>query len=201
MRIIRREAHRRVAFLIAAKSMDRPFIGTGARWVGAVPVGRALDATKKVPGKIYLPDPDNNPTLVRGYGTNFGAPLFQIGGLLVLPTVHHSAANAEIVEILGPEEIRVKKAFSGGASAVNQLTGREVVVPDGMTEDDMPKQFDGCPFKVAPKIDQSAVYNSVFETLENDGCVGIFPEGGSHDRPEMLPFKGESIFLLKRLTC
>jgi glycerol-3-phosphate O-acyltransferase / dihydroxyacetone phosphate acyltransferase len=189
MRIIRREAHRRVAFLIAEKSMKRPLIGFGANLVGAVPVGRALDSTKPAKGKIYLPDPDNNPLLVRGYGTNFEIPDFQIGGLLVLPTVNHTAASAEILEIIGPEEIKLKKPF-GGSTAINQLTGRERVIPDGMKDSDIPKEFAGCSYGVAPKIDQSGVYNSVFQTLENGGSVGIFPEGGSHDRPELLPFKG-----------
>jgi glycerol-3-phosphate O-acyltransferase / dihydroxyacetone phosphate acyltransferase len=190
MRIIRREARRRVAFLIAAKSMTRAIVGQGARAVGAVPVGRALDSAKSAPGKIYLPDPDNEPLLVRGHGTNFETKQFQVGGLLVLPTVNHSGANAEILEIVGPEEIKLKKPFSG-KTALNQLTGRERVIPDGMTEEDVPKDFEGTPFKVAPKIDQSVVYDSVFTTLENGGCVGIFPEGGSHDRPELLPFKGK----------
>src|ERR1700709_1442787 len=123
MRLIRREAGRRVAFLIAAKSMDRPFIGFGAELVGAVPVGRALDSTKSVPGKIYLPDPDNDPLLVRGVGTNFETPDFQVGGLLVLPNVNHAAANAEILQILGAEEIRLKKPFKGDI-ALGQITGR-----------------------------------------------------------------------------
>jgi glycerol-3-phosphate O-acyltransferase/dihydroxyacetone phosphate acyltransferase len=171
--------------------MKRAIIGFGANLVGAVPVGRALDSTKAAKGKIYLPDPDNNPLLVRGYDTDFESSDFKVGGLLVLPTVNHSAASAEILEIVGPEEIKLKKPF-GGSVAVNQLTGRELVVPDNMTEKDVPKEFHGCSFRVAPKIDQSGVYNSVFQTLENGGCVGIFPEGGSHDRPELLPFKGQS---------
>jgi glycerol-3-phosphate O-acyltransferase/dihydroxyacetone phosphate acyltransferase len=200
MRLIRREAGRRVAFLIAAKSMDRPFIGLGAELVGAVPVGRALDQTKSVPGRIYLPDPDNDPLLVRGYETDFEAAQYQIGGLLVLPAVNHTAANAEILEIIGPEEIRIKKPFSG-KTAVDQLTGRRRVIPDDQTEESVPKDFQGTAFKVAPKIDQSVVYDSVFETLRREGCVGIFPEGGSHDRPEMLPFKaGIAIMALGTLA-
>lgn len=29
----------------------------------------------------------------------------------------------------------------------------------------------------------------VFKSFENDQVVSIFPEGGSHDRPTLLPFK------------
>lgn len=157
--------------------------------VGAVPVGRALDSTKSALGKIYLPDPDNEPLLVRGVGTNFESKEFQVGGLLVLPSVENSAANAEILEIKGPEEILLKRPFKGDV-AINQLTGKEVVVADGKVEDDYKGEFQGTPFKVAPKVDQTEVYDAVFEKLSRGGCIGIFPEGGSHDRTELLPLKG-----------
>jgi glycerol-3-phosphate O-acyltransferase/dihydroxyacetone phosphate acyltransferase len=194
MRVVRMEAHRRISFLIAEKSMRRKVIGFFAGLVGPVPVGRALDSTKSVPGKIYLPDPDNDPLLVRGVGTNFETRDFQVGGLLVLPNVNHAAANAEILEIVGPEEIRLKKPFKGDI-ALGQLTGRELVIPDGETEEQVMKdrkngEFQGTKFKVAPKVDQTKVYDAVFQKLNEGGCVGIFPEGGSHDRTELLPLKG-----------
>ena len=193
MRVVRSEAHRRIVFLIAEKSMRRKFIGFGASLVGAVPVGRALDSTKAAKGKIYLPDPNNNPLLVRGVGTNFESTDVQIGGLLVLPTVNQAAANAEIGEVKGPEEIKLKKPFKG-ETALNQLTGRKLVVPDGKTEEKMANGggFQGTAFKVAPKVDQTKVYDAVFDRLNEGGCVGIFPEGGSHDRTDLLPLKGMS---------
>jgi glycerol-3-phosphate O-acyltransferase/dihydroxyacetone phosphate acyltransferase len=33
------------------------------------------------------------------------------------------------------------------------------------------------------------MFESVFKALNNGDCVGIFPEGGSHDRLELLPLK------------
>ena len=100
-RLIRNEARRRVAFLIAEKSMKRKWIGAFASMMGAVSVGRALDSTKSAPGRIYLPDPENEPNIVRGVDTNFEDAEFQVGGLIVLPSVNNVAANAEIVEIMG----------------------------------------------------------------------------------------------------
>ncbi|KAI9481652.1 MAG: hypothetical protein EXX96DRAFT_220426 [Benjaminiella poitrasii] len=44
-------------------------------------------------------------------------------------------------------------------------------------------------FKIVPQVDQSAVYEEVHRYLNNHECVTIFPEGGSHDRSEMLPLK------------
>lgn len=185
--------------------MRRKFIGFFARLVGPVPVGRALDSTKSVPGRIYLPDPDKDPLLIRGVGTNFEKGDFQIGGLLVLPSVNNTAANSEILEILGPEEIRLKKPFKGDV-ATNQLTGRELVIPDGKTKEDVLNgrksgEFDGTMFKVAPKVDQTKVYDAVFEKLNQGGCVGIFPEGGSHDRTELLPLKGTYSRSVERQMC
>lgn len=52
-------------------------------------------------------------------------------------------------------------------------------------------------FKVIPKLDQTHVYESVISRLINGQSLGIFPEGGSHDRTEMLPIKaGVSIMAL-----
>ncbi|KAI9845981.1 MAG: hypothetical protein M1837_004387 [Sclerophora amabilis] len=202
------ESKRRIAFLIAEKSMRRKFIGAFSRAVGAVPVGRALDSTSPGTGTIYLPDPENDPTLIRGKGTRFDSPDVQVGGLVVLPTVNNAAANAEIREICGPEELRLKKPFKG-AIPVKQLTGREDVDEDGRFTNadssergEIARDFGGSKYKVAPKVDQTKVYDAVFERLNSGGCVGIFPEGGSHDRTELLPLKaGVAIMALGALAA
>ena len=38
-------------------------------------------------------------------------------------------------------------------------------------------------------IDQSTVFDGVYEALRMGQCLGIFPEGGSHDRTDLLPLK------------
>ncbi|KFY71682.1 hypothetical protein V499_08135 [Pseudogymnoascus sp. VKM F-103] len=204
MRTLRIEAHRRVAFLIAEKSIRRKFIGWFSRHVGAVPVGRALDMVKPATGSIYMPD-INDRLLIRGYGTKFDGPEIQIGGLLVLPSVNGTAASTEIAEVLGPEELRLKKPFKGG-TALSQLTGREDVTEDGAFSNSEQKgpaaEFTGTRYKTAPKVDQSKVYDAVFDRLSAGGAVGIFPEGGSHDRTELLPLKaGVAIMALGALAA
>eukprot|EP00913_Durusdinium_trenchii_P034789 g32543.t1 len=47
----------------------------------------------------------------------------------------------------------------------------------------------GASFKVQPKVDQSAMYKEVHRGLCKGNCLGIFPEGGSHDRTDLLPLK------------
>ena len=189
MRVIRPEANRRLAFLIAEKSMRRRFIGAAARAVGAVPVGRALDSTKPGAGKIYAPDPINYPKLIRGVGTKIETEA-QVGGMLVLPTVDGITANAEVSEVCGNEELRLKKDFKEEV-ALKQLTGHLLSSGTDSGNGSIEKNsFLGIKFKLAPKVDQTAVYDAVFDRLEAGGCVGIFPEGGSHDRTEILAMKG-----------
>lgn len=189
MRVLRQDVRRRICWLIAEKSMKRKFIGWGAKTVGSVPVGRALDLKKPAKGRIYLPDPENDPTLLRGIDTEFdNKDIFQVGGLMVTPSFRQDAANTEIKEILGPNEIRLKKPFKGNV-ALRQLTGQEV--KDEEAEPKLVEGFEGTKFSVAPHVDQSHVYSAVFKKLHEGGLIGIFPEGGSHDRTELLPLKGE----------
>ena len=45
------------------------------------------------------------------------------------------------------------------------------------------------PFRVATRPDHSAMFGAVLRRLERGACIGIFPEGGSHDRTDLLPLK------------
>lgn len=190
--------------------MRRWFVGFAAGMVGSVSVGRALDLKKPAKGKIYLPDPENDPTLVKGIGTDFtNEKVYMVGGLLVLPSVNNAAANTEIAEIISDEEIRMKKPFKGDV-AYKQLTGKEPS-SDGTNGanghmvngdvEDKDSGYEGTKFSVAPHVDQSKVYEAVFQRLKEGGCIGIFPEGGSHDRTELLPLKaGVAIMALGALA-
>ncbi|KAK0937319.1 Glycerol-3-phosphate/dihydroxyacetone phosphate acyltransferase [Friedmanniomyces endolithicus] len=206
MRTVRQDAKRRIAILIAAKSMTRKFVGWAASLVSAVPVGRALDMKKPAKGKIYLPDPEGDPTLVRGSGTDFtDEKVYMPGGLLVLPSVNNTTANTEIKEVISATEIRLKKSFKGDV-ALKQLTGQDIGEGNGHLPSDSPaeksgSEYQGTSFDVAPHINQSVVYEAVFTRIREGGCIGIFPEGGSHDRTELLPLKaGLAIMALGALA-
>ncbi|KAI5300663.1 hypothetical protein KEM55_005902 [Ascosphaera atra] len=198
MLVARRELGRRIAFLIAAKSYNRPMVGLLARATGALPVARAMDMMTPGQGTIYLPDPVRNPTLIRGIGTDFTA--YEVHGTITLPTINGVANTAEIIEIKSETELVLRKPIKS-KDAVYQLTGRQDinVTEEGEYEGDVKEGdiqgYKGIRFKYAPHVDQTKVYNAVFETLEDNGCVGIFPEGGSHDRPNLLPLKGKHFSL------
>ncbi|KAI0996495.1 putative acyltransferase [Podosphaera aphanis] len=203
MRTLRTECHRRVAFLIAAKSMNRWLIGWFARKVGAVPVARALDMVRSGSGTVYLPEPETDSLLVRGIGTNFITEKVQPGGLLVLPSVEGVAASAEIAEVISAEELRLKNPFKS-QTATRQLTQRNHTVPSDVDNSahETSDRHEGSKYKIAPKVDQSKVYDAVFDRLRAGGAVGIFPEGGSHDRTELLPLKaGVAIMALGALAA
>ncbi|RAO65738.1 uncharacterized protein BHQ10_001750 [Talaromyces amestolkiae] len=203
MRVVRREVGRRISWLIAEKSFKRKFIGLLSRGIGAVPVARAMDNLKPGAGTIYLPDPVNQPTLLRGNGTKFDGPGFEPEGTIHLPTINGNSYSATIAEIKGPEEIVLKKPVKE-KDALFQLTGRNDITDDGKFNGEGSgdkSDFQGTKFKFAPHVDQSAVYKAVFGRLSHGGCIGIFPEGGSHDRPELLPLKaGVAIMALGSLA-
>ncbi|KAE8372656.1 hypothetical protein BDV26DRAFT_273663 [Aspergillus bertholletiae] len=192
MRVMRSEARRRISWLIAEKSFRRKFIGLLARSIGTVPVARAMDNMKPGEGTIYMPDPINQPTLIRGVDTNFEGPNFEKDGTIALPTINGISHNATISEIRGPVELIIKKPFKA-KDPLYQLTGRkDIMDDDGQVVGDasnIESEFKGSKFKVSPHVDQTAVYEAVFARLNAGGCVGIFPEGGSHDRTNLLPLK------------
>ncbi|KAK0709694.1 hypothetical protein B0T26DRAFT_653463 [Lasiosphaeria miniovina] len=202
-RTLRNEAKRRVSLLIAQKSVHG-FIGWASRQVGSVPVGRAQDSAKPAKGTIYLPDPIDDPTLVRGVGTNFTKDA-EVGGMIFLPSIKgHSGLSVDIAEVIGPDELRIKRPFKGKISLL-QLTGRDDIDEHGNFENKKvngsKEGFAGTKYKLAPHIDQTKVYQAVFDRLRSGGCVGIFPEGGSHDRTELLPLKaGVAIMALGTLA-
>ncbi|GME44801.1 Phospholipid/glycerol acyltransferase [Neofusicoccum parvum] len=186
MHILKQHAARRVNFLIAEKSMREPYIGTLAGRMGALPVVRAMDNIKPGEGQIYLPDPETDPTLVRGKGTDFKSSKFMVGGAIILPKVDNESPDQQpIAEILGPDELRLRAPFKKFES--------DHPLHKGLRE--------GTSFKVSPHIDQHQMFDAVYNELCHGGCIGIFPEGGSHDRPSLLPLKaGAAIIALGTLA-
>ncbi|CAK7240359.1 MAG: Glycerol-3-phosphate/dihydroxyacetone phosphate acyltransferase [Sporothrix thermara] len=203
-RTLRTESKRRVSLLIAQKSVHG-FIGWASRQVGSVPVGRAQDSAKPAKGTIFLPDPIGDPTLLQGVGTDFERDA-ELNGMVFLPSVKgQSGSSVDIAQILGPDKLRLKRPFSGRTAMV-QLTGRDAGDMDEegnliSKEGGLAPGYTGTKFKLAPHIDQTKVYHAVFNRLRNGGCVGIFPEGGSHDRTGLLPLKpGVAIMALGTLA-
>lgn len=225
---VRLSAGRRVSFLIAEKSYHRKFIGLASRiahssklaaLVGKyllltafsppVPVARAGDYAKAGAGKIYLSaSADGEDDILKGYKTKFTKELsakgqIQLGKAYGNPT-------AEVVEVIDDETVKVKKMFKDKAERDLRAEGQKV--QDGGQG--------GLAYKTMPYIDQTKVgilrssktevaddcsqqmYSSVYKKLSEGGCIGIFPEGGSHDRTDFLPLKhGVAIMALGAMAA
>lgn len=119
-------------------------------------------------GTIKLGDRYSDPLRITGLGTKFTKELM-VGDQIALPK---DIGTSAVVEIISDTELIIKKEFKE-LKAIEALTST-----------------DGSKYKCMPHMDQSNVYKTVFERLNAGHCVGIFPEGGSHDRAEMLPLKG-----------
>ena len=173
---------RPVSFLMAAVSLKRRIIGFFGRMLNSIPVSRAQDYARKCTGKIFLDESDESNLILKGEGTSFTKDVSSSMKLFdnqagILISHGKELFSAQINEIVDDSEIRLKKPFDSKLDHVLKNSKLN--------------------FSVAPIIDQGDLYNSVFEKLSSNRCIGIFPEGGSHDRAEMLPLKaGVSIMAL-----
>lgn len=161
---VKKTVNKRVSFIVAEKSLRRPAVGTFARCAMSIGVVRAQDNLKLAKGKIRV-DPDNYQRII---GTNTEFTKFHQKGLIGLPK---SLGNVEVDSIVSDTELILRKEFKMQKPEVKATL------------------LNGTAFKYAPKVNQSRVYHNVFEHLAHDQCIGIFPEGGSHDRTDLLPLK------------
>lgn len=176
MNQVRQQAGRRVSFLMADASLKRKFVGAVGRASLAIGVVRPQDNLKPAVGTISV-DFENAPLIVKGNGTKFTQQAME-RGLLGLPK---SVGNAEIAEIRSDTEILLRKEFKGAKARKLLEAGTE--------------------YKTAAHVNQSQVFHRVFDSLNEGACVGIFPEGGSHDRSDLLPLKaGVAIMALGALA-
>lgn len=167
MNQVKREANRRILFLIAAKSYRQNVIGHLAKCELLIPVARPQDSLAYGSGKIYVLYAEGaDQTVILGRGTRFTTECM-VHGMLALP---QSLGALEIIAIESDTRLRIRKEFKTTEQVVRLLRH-------------------GTAYKRADKIDQKHVYQLVFQHLSHGNCLGIFPEGGSHDRTDLLPLK------------
>ncbi|KAJ9050330.1 Glycerol-3-phosphate/dihydroxyacetone phosphate acyltransferase, variant 2 [Entomophthora muscae] len=165
--VLNRHCHRRILYLCAKKSYEKLIVGILARGLRSIPVSRAQDYAFKGKGKLKVLDRYREPTRITGIGTHFTKQL-KPGMMIALPK---DTGGSEVAKIVSDTEIIIKREIKS-LGAIEQLSREE-----------------GVSFKCVPHFDQSQVYTEVHKTLNKGECVGIFPEGGSHDRSDLLPLK------------
>ena len=88
------------------------------------------------------------------------------------------SASATIAEVVSDESLRLAKPLA----------------PAGPTAD-------WREYKLVPRIEHASMFAAVHAALDAGRAVGIFPEGGSHDQPSLLPLKaGIAIMALGALA-
>ncbi|KAL9183484.1 hypothetical protein ACHAXT_004340 [Thalassiosira profunda] len=167
---------RTISYLVADKSWNRPIIGHLAWTMGAVPVKRAQDSAKRGAGAVSIDMKDISEEAegssgavikVAGKDTKFGSQI-KVGDKIRFP---QTAVGIKVASIEGDESMTLKL---------------EEGVRDVLLSQPFPEYV---AFDILPRIDQKEVYQNVLERLASGGTIGIFPEGGSHDRTDLLPLK------------
>lgn len=151
-----------VGFLMAEKSFSKPVIGDFARAIGCIPVARPQDNAKRGPGTILLE------------------------GLTV------TGKDTKFTEIKKGDKIRLGKS-PDGYRLKEVISDTEGVVAEEMGEPS-PALNTLCQgvystYDVMSAVDQAKMFDSVQSALALGKCLGIFPEGGSHDQTDLLPLK------------
>jgi glycerol-3-phosphate O-acyltransferase/dihydroxyacetone phosphate acyltransferase len=153
---------RTISYLIADKSYNRRIVGDIAWAMGAVPVKRAQDSVRKGKGTITFETISGEESKIRlvGNGTRF------LSECKVKDTLRFSGIGVDL------------KVLSIIGDAVIEVTASDFEFPSSPVT-----------FEISESIDQKIVYEKVLSKLASGGTIGIFPEGGSHDRTDLLPLK------------
>lgn len=149
-----------LGFLVAAKSMDKPIIGHFSKAIGSIPVSRPQDSSKPGPGKITIKGKK-----IYGEGTHF---LSLKKGERIRPS--QSVESFRVTEIISDTEATLLEDF--GEDLLNHACQGRTLSYD-----------------IFEYVDQSKMFDSVYSAIANGKNLGIFPEGGSHDRTDLLPLK------------
>lgn len=170
------QSRKDVGLLTAAVTLRRKFVGSLAKLLGAIPVERPQDLAKKGSGSVRVVAGELR---LQGTGTQFTKETTP-KCLVKISDGPNRGATAKVREVLSDTELILAKPLIEDAKGASKGGVGEVAA-----------------YKVIPHLDQKHVFEAVFAKLRAGHVVGIFPEGGSHDRTSLLPLKaGISIMAL-----
>jgi glycerol-3-phosphate O-acyltransferase/dihydroxyacetone phosphate acyltransferase len=163
-----------LGLLVSQATMNRRWVGKVASAAQSIGIHRPQDIAKPGQGKVAV---EEDGVTVTGFGTAFDTQCHP-GDQLVWAEGAMKGAVSVIESVDSHSRITLKKTVVGDARGT------------------------GHAFKIVPRVDQSAAFNNVFQRLAQGGAIGIFPEGGSHDRTELLPIKaGVSMMALGAMAA
>lgn len=154
--------------------MHKPIIGPLARATNAVPVVRPQD--RRFVGQGRIVSIDRGEQVVKGSSdAQFMEELHK--GCIV---------DVEGMGTVVVDSVADSSTFSYAKSALTAGSGEESVSGK---------------FTVTPKVKHEEMFEKVYDFLRKGRCIGIFPEGGSHDNTKLLPLKaGVALMCLGALS-
>jgi glycerol-3-phosphate O-acyltransferase/dihydroxyacetone phosphate acyltransferase len=204
---------RSVSFIIAASSTTHPFLRYFLKLVHVIPTVRPMDVRKKGKGKIV----SSKDGRVIGEKTAFLSEInagdsIKFGILESEVLVSKVISDTELIINIESSKLlnQTSKDQSQEESNTNEKTNYNNQVLEAsklsvaksnslsllLIKEDCDLFSEPLEFDIYPKLNQEMVYSKAVEVLGNRSALGIFPEGGSHDKTELLPLKaGACIFL------
>eukprot|EP01038_Epipyxis_sp_PR26KG_P008093 gene8093-10962_t len=154
----------RLSFLVAEKSYNTRIIGGFAKAVSAIPVARPQDKAVAGQGRICFVG-----LKLMGEGTSFTT--LKKGDKL---RPGRSPDSYKVKEVISDTEGILVDEY-GEASPLNE----KFCQGEGNWTN----------YDILEFVDQSKMFDGVQAALAQGKCLGIFPEGGSHDNTDLLPLK------------
>ncbi|KAK8813330.1 hypothetical protein WA158_002922 [Blastocystis sp. Blastoise] len=171
--IVSSQMPRKVYFIGAASSFKIPVVGTFMKLMNSIiPLNRPDDFAIKI-GEVHV-----NGREVVGTNTHFTEYNPEKAYLLL---GKHKIAIEKVIDdthILIAEDIPKTPSPAGEDELPKPKTPEELKEEEGIYV---------CKF--VPHLDNHKMFNETYDKLLDNNCVAIFPEGGSHDRPDLLPLK------------
>ena len=171
---------RPVSYLMAEASWKRRVVGDIAWALGVVPVKRAQDDAKGGTGTIKFSKPQ---TIVTKSDTDDEEIIITVNGI-----------DTKFTEELAVgDKIRTSDSAHGFKVQSIESDTRMVVDGQGLPSDFPTSLFDekakALSYDLLKHTPLTTVFEKVLDRLAGNGALGIFPEGGSHDRTDLLPLK------------
>eukprot|EP00923_Selenidium_pygospionis_P013731 GHVN01023701.1.p1 GENE.GHVN01023701.1~~GHVN01023701.1.p1 ORF type:complete len:626 (+),score=73.16 GHVN01023701.1:45-1922(+) len=207
-----RNIPRTIRFLIADVSLKKFILGNLAKASGCLPVKRAQDGVFSGLGKVTW---EKGSDIVRGDELCCNFKLDVKPGFTIMPAgckkgmvVKAVNSNSELL-LTAPttEDPADQKKLSLNAAPEQDTTpDAKINTGTGSGENERPLKIeeDDCawlPYRIMPKVNQSEIYDEVSATLGAGGAIGVFPEGGSHDRSDLLPLKPGVAIMALAAAC
>ena len=171
---------RPVSYLMAEASWKRRVVGDIAWALGVVPVKRAQDDAKGGTGTIKFSKPQ---TIVTKSDTDDEEIIITVNGIDTKFTE----------ELVVGDKIRTSDSAHGFKVQSIESDTRMVVDGQGLPSDFPTSLFDekakALSYDLLKHTPLTTVFEKVLDRLAGNGALGIFPEGGSHDRTDLLPLK------------